>query len=136
MMLRRLAAALLAAHGVIHLIGFLALWRITEMEGFAYRTTVLGGSVELGGTGALVLGLAWLVIAIGFVVAAVGTWRRATWGLGLTAALAIASLAICVLYLPDAAAGIAVNVAILGAVAWATVDHRPSASLDAEGSRS
>lgn len=119
-MLRYLATAALAAHGLIHLIGFVVPWRIAEVEGFAYRTTAFGGSVELGATGVQVVGLAWLAIAVGFVVAAVGVWRRSASALGLTAALAVASLAVCVLGLPETVAGIVVNVAILVAVTWAT----------------
>lgn len=48
MILRSVAAAVLAVHGLIHLIGFLVPWPIAQVEGFAYRTTALGGSVELG----------------------------------------------------------------------------------------
>ncbi len=118
MIVRLLAAALLAAHGLIHLIGFLVPWQIAQVEGFAYRTTALGGSVELGTIGAQLVGLAWLAIAVGFVVAAVGVWRRSAWALGLTGALAIASLLVCVLGLPETVAGIVVNVAILAAAAW------------------
>jgi len=132
MVLRRLAAALLAVHGLIHLIGFLVPWRIAQVEGFAYRTTTLGGSVELGTTGAQVVGLAWLAIAVGFVVAAVGVWRRSAWALGLTAALGTASLVACVLGLPETVAGIVVNVAILAAVAWTTFSRRGDAGSVAE----
>lgn len=120
MILRSVAAAVLAVHGLIHLIGFLVPWRIAQVEGFAYRTTALGGSVELGTTGAQVVGLAWLKIAVGFVVAAVGVWRRSAWALGLTAALATASLVV-------------VNVVILATVAWAAFGQRGDAGSIAEG---
>jgi hypothetical protein len=124
MILRLVAAALLAVHGLIHLIGFVVPWRIAEAEGFAYRTTALGGSVELGTTGAQLVGLAWLAIAVGFVVASIGVWRRSAWALGLTVALAIASLFVCALGLPETVAGIVVNVAILAVAAWATFSRR------------
>ena len=129
MRLRALAATVLALHGVIHLIGFVVPWRIAQVEGFAYKTTALGGSVSLGETGALVLGVAWLALAIGFVVAAVGVWRARPWALSLTAALAVGSLVACVLGLPEAIAGIVVNVGILGAVAWAGYRGRSQASV-------
>jgi hypothetical protein len=124
MILRSLAAAVLAVHGLIHLIGVLVPWRIAQVEGFAYRTTALGGSVELGATGVMIVGLAWLAIAVGFVVAAVGVWRRSAWALGLTAALATASLGVCVLGLPETVAGIVVNVAILAAAVWVAFIRR------------
>jgi hypothetical protein len=132
MILRLLVAAVLAAHGLIHLIGFLVPWRIAQVEGFAYRTTALGGSVELGATGAQVVGVAWLAIAVGFVVAAVGVRRRSAWALWLTAALGTASLVVCVLGLPETVAGIVVNVAILAAVAWTTFSRRGDAGSVAE----
>lgn len=116
-MLRIAAAAVVAAHGLIHLIGFVVPWGISSVEGFAYRTTALGGAVALGDTGARAIGFVWLACAIGFVVAGLGIWRRATWSLPLTAALAVVSIAVCVLGLPETSAGIAVNAAILGTVA-------------------
>ena len=135
MVLRSLAAAALAAHGLIHLIGFLVPWRIARVEGFAYRTTALGGTLELGATGALIVGLAWLAIAVGFVVAAAGVWRRSSWALGLTGALAIASLVVCVLGFPETVAGIVVNVAILAAVVWMTISDRAQAGSIVERGR-
>jgi hypothetical protein len=132
MILRLLAAAVLAVHGLIHLIGFVVPWRVVQVEGFPYRTTALGGSVELGATGVMIVGVAWLAIAVGFVVAAVGVWRRSAWALGLTAALTTASLVICVLGLPETVAGIAVNVAILAAAVWVAFIRRADPGSVAE----
>jgi hypothetical protein len=123
---RRIAAVVLALHGLVHLIGFVVPWRLVEVEGFSYRTTVLSGAIELGETGSLVIGLAWLAVAVGFIVAAVGIWGARAWAVPLAGVLAAASLAICVLGLPETVAGIVVNVAILGAVAWAVPTRRAS----------
>ena len=117
-MLRIAAGAVVAAHGLIHLIGFVVPWGIASVEGFAYRTTALGGAIALGDTGARAVGIVWLACAVGFVVAGLGIWRRASWAAPLTAALAGVSVAVCVLGLPETSAGIVVNAAILGAVAW------------------
>lgn len=68
-MLRVLAAVALALHGLIHLIGFVVPWRIAVVEGFPYRTTAINGAVQLGDAAARMTGLAWLALAIGFVVA-------------------------------------------------------------------
>jgi hypothetical protein len=65
------------------------------------------------------VGILWLACAIGFIVAAVGIVRRSTWALPLTAILAIVSLMVCLVGLPETAMGIAVNVAILAGGAWA-----------------
>jgi hypothetical protein len=120
-MIRTLAAGFLAAHGLIHLIGFVVPWGIAQVEGFPYRTSALAGAVALGETGARAVGVAWLVLAVGFVIAGAATWRREAWAPLLTAVLAIASIVVCVLGLPEAAFGIVVNVAILVALGWAAV---------------
>jgi hypothetical protein len=120
-MTRTFAAALLAAHGLIHLIGFVVPWGIAQVEGFPYRTSALAGAIALGEPGARLVGVAWLVLAIGFVVAGVAVWRRAAWAAPLTAALAIGSIVVCTLGLPEAAFGIVVNVAILAALGWMAV---------------
>ena len=125
-MLRIAAATVVVAHGLIHLIGFVVPWGIATIEGFPYRTTALGGAIALGDAGARLVGIAWLACAVGFVVAGLGIWQRASWALPLTAALAVVSIAVCVLGLPEAIAGIVVNSAILGAVAWASL-ARPRA---------
>ena len=117
-MLRIAAAAVVAAHGLIHLIGFVVPWGIATIEGFPYRTVVLGEAVELGDFGARAIGVVWLACAVGFVVAGLAIWRRAPWALALTAALASVSIGLCVLGLPETVAGIVVNAATLGAVAW------------------
>lgn len=74
--------------------------------------------MEIGDSGARLIGLVWLALTVGFVIAGYGVWRGEPWALGLTGVLAIASLVVCVLGLPEAVAGIAINVVILGAVAY------------------
>jgi hypothetical protein len=118
-MIRLAGAALVALHGAIHLIGFVVPWRLATIDGFPYRVTALGGMTDLGDVGARVLGIVWLACAVGFIVAGVGIGRRAPWALPLTAVLAAVSLVVCVMGLPETAAGIVVNVGILSAVAWA-----------------
>jgi hypothetical protein len=119
-----LAAVGLSLHGLIHLIGFTALAGIAVVDGFAYRTTVLGGAVSIGDAGARILGVAWLLLAVGFVLAAAGVLRRAPVARRALAPLAIASSVACALALPEAAFGIAFNVAILVALAWSS--RRPA----------
>lgn len=117
-MIRRLAAVGLALHGLIHVIGFVVPWRIATLEGFAYRTTALDGGLNLGAAGAQVIGLLWLALTVAFLVAGYGVWRGAPWALGLTGVLAIASLVVCVLGLPETVAGVAINLVILAALAY------------------
>ena len=89
-MIRALGAAVLAAHGLLHLIGFVVPWRIAVVDGFADRTTALGGVLALGDGGArilvCVLGLpetgAGIVVNLGILAAL--AW--AAFGRGRTAA--------------------------------------------------
>jgi len=124
--IRAFVTVVLAAHGLIHLIGFVVPWRIATLDGFAYRTTAFGGQLSLGETGAQILGLAWLAVAVGFLVAATGIWRAAPWAVPMAGLLAVASLAVCVLGLPETSAGIVVNLALL--VGIAAVALRPGRS--------
>jgi hypothetical protein len=121
---KALGAAVLAAHGLIHLIGFVVPWRIAAVDGFAHRTTALGGSIPLGDAGAQLVGVAWLVLAAGFVLASVATWRGAPWAPALTAVLAVASIVACVLGLPETVAGIALNAGILAVLARTALGRR------------
>ncbi len=118
LMIRRIAAPLLALHGVIHLIGFVTPWRIATLEGFAYRTTVFNGASDVGDVGARVIGLVWLGLTFGFLAAGYGVWRRARWSVGVTGVLAVVSLIVCVLGLPEAGAGAAIDGVILAGMAY------------------
>jgi hypothetical protein len=124
--LRFVAAVVLVAHGAIHLIGFVVPWKVATLDDFPYRTTALAGSIELGDPGARAIGFLWLLLALGFVAAGIGVWRRAGWSLPVLAALSITSLAVCILGLPESVAGIVLNAAILALlVMHALVEHRP-----------
>ncbi len=118
LMIRRIAATVLALHGVIHLIGFVTPWRIATLEGFTYRTTVFNGAWDIGGAGVQALGLVWLGLTFGFLVAGYGIWRGERWAVGLTGVLAIVSLVVCALGLPEAVAGVVIDAVILAAVAY------------------
>lgn len=126
--MRSAAALVLALHGVVHLIGLVTPWRLATMEGFAYRTTILGG-VDIGDLGVRVLGVAWLVVTVGFLAAAFSMWRHARWALRLTSVVAIGSLVVCVLWLPETAAGVALDVAILVVVGFVAVRRDSTAPV-------
>jgi hypothetical protein len=127
--IRRIAAILLALHGVIHLIGFVTPWRIATLEGFAYRTMILNGTLDVGDAGVRVVGLVWLGLTLGFLAAGYGVWRGERWAVALTGGLAVVSLVLCMLGLPETVAGIGINAVILAAVAYVVfvrdTDKRP-----------
>jgi hypothetical protein len=117
-MIQRTAAVLLALHGVIHLIGFVSPWRIATLQGFAYRTTAFNGGLDIGDVGVRVIGLVWLGLTLGFLAAGFGVWSGVPWAVGLTGVLATVSLIVCVAGLPETAAGVAIDVAILATVSY------------------
>ena len=116
---RRAAAVFLGLHGLVHLMGFAAAWQLATLSEIAYRRTVFNGALEVGDAGTRLLGIGWLVVAPAFLVAAYGLWRARPWALPVTVVVAAVSLAICVLGLPDAYRGVAIDVGVLVAVAVA-----------------
>jgi hypothetical protein len=116
-MLRVVLPLLLAFHGLIHLVGFVVPFRLVDVQEYPYSTTAAWGRIELGAQGARLLGVAWLLNAAAFALAAAGTWWQAAWATPLTVAAAALSLLLCVAGAPAAAPGLAVNVALLAGLA-------------------
>ena len=134
-MLSIAAAVLLAVHGLIHLIGFVVPLQIATVDGFPYRTTVLAGYLAVGEIGARAVGGLWLVCAVGFVVAGLALWRGEPRTMPLVVGLAIASLVLCVLGLPESAFGVVVNVAILAVAAYLVLTWQATAGFAQRGQR-
>jgi hypothetical protein len=106
-------SALLIAHGVAHLVGFAVPWRLISTPDVPYRTTLLGGAIDVGDAGARAVGILWLVAAAGFVL--LGSAGIAGWSVRSPLYVALVlSLTLCVLGWPDARIGVWVNVMLLG----------------------
>jgi hypothetical protein len=112
-MWQMLASLFLLVHGLIHLIGFIGYWKITQIQGFAYPTSPLAG--RIAATPGLVrfLGVLWLVAAIGFVAGAIGLFTHQSWWRPVILIMALLSLVIRALGWPDAQMGVFINIAIL-----------------------
>lgn len=106
-------AVLLALHGLVHLLGFVVPFRLAQIEGFPYSTSVFGGRVELGETGVRVGGVLWLLAAAAFVAAAVGLWLLQPWWWGLAFGVTVVSAVLCALWIPVSWAGLAIDAALL-----------------------
>jgi hypothetical protein len=119
--IRGAAAIVLVLHGLVHALGFVALWQLAELEGIAYRTTVLDGRLEIGDTGTRILGLAWLALVPAFVVAAYGVATGRRWALPVVGLVAAASLVVSILGLPDSRPGLMIDVAILAVAGYLTL---------------
>ncbi len=112
-----IAALILVLHGAIHLMGTTVYLKVATIDGLAYKTTVLGGRVDLGDSGIRLLGALWAVPAIAFVGAALALvfgWEA--WGPALLAATLV-SLVLAVLDWEVAFIGAIIDIGIL-AVVW------------------
>ena len=78
-----------------------------------YRTTILGGTIDIGDGGIKAIGLAWLVLSVLFVVAAAATLMRATWWPPFVYTAVGLSTALRVLGWPDARLGLIANAVVL-----------------------
>jgi len=72
-LLTYVVTVVLVAHGIVHLLGTAVYLELAEVANFTYKTTLLGGAVDIGAAGMRVLGVLWAVAAVGFVAAAWGT---------------------------------------------------------------
>jgi hypothetical protein len=112
-----IATVVLALHGLIHLIGTAAYLKLADVQGFPYKTTVLGGYWDLGQAGISFFGVLWTVAAIGFVVAAIAFFIHLTWWRSALLWVTLLSLMLTALDWGNAYAGILINSVIL-AVLW------------------
>ena len=112
-MLHIFVAIGLVLHGLIHLIGFVVNWELVTLKDMPYKTTVLAGKISVGDNGIRILGVLWLLAAIGYVVAGVGLLLLAPWWFGITLWVTVLSLVLCILGWPDAQFGVYIDLVIL-----------------------
>jgi hypothetical protein len=111
--MRFVLAAVLAAHGVAHLVGFVSSWKLATLAELPYKTTVFAGRFDLGDAGIRVYGALWLLAAVAMWIAAIAIGTAASGAMRLTMFALVASLALCIAGWPDSRIGVAVNVAFL-----------------------
>jgi hypothetical protein len=120
-----IAALILVLHGAIHLMGTAVYLKLGQIQGLAYKTTVLDGRVDLGESGIRVFGVLWMVAAIAFGVAALAlvlgweTWRP------ILLAATLVSLLVAALDWEVAFTGAIVDLGIL-IVAWVVPRMAPA----------
>jgi hypothetical protein len=107
--MRVVLACLLLGHGIAHLPGFLVGWQLASFPELPFRTTVIANTVDVGFAGARIVGAAWMIASLMFVVLAVTVaLRPAGWPQALPVAIALSAV-LCVLGWPDARLGLAMN---------------------------
>ena len=111
------AAGILGAHGVGHVLGWMPAWGIAQFEGVSSRSWLLTGIAGDGGA-RLAAGVLFVVPTVGFVVAAAGLLLGMPWWRQVAIASAAVSLTATALY-PGAfttgatVGSVAVNVVVL-----------------------
>ena len=113
---RLLLAVVVALHGLVHLMGTAAYLRLAQVQALPYKTTVLGGRLDLGAGGTAAFGVLWALCALGFLAAAMALVAQWPWWSHALVSAALLSLGLTILDVGVAYAGVAVNVAILGVV--------------------
>lgn len=108
-----IASIVLVLHGLIHLMGTAVYMKLTTIEGFAYKTSLLDGRWDLGEGGIRVFGALWALAAIGFVVAAVALVAGWGWWQPVLVGVTLFSLVLTVLDWSNAFAGAIINIVIL-----------------------
>ncbi len=116
-MSQRAFALFVGLHGIVHVVGFTVPWGLGGPRGVDYSTSLLGGALEVGDLGVKLVGIVWLALAGALVGAAVLLWRRHPAALTLTFGLLLASMALCVLGLPESLYGLGIDVVLLGLLA-------------------
>lgn len=106
-----LAAAILLAHGLAHVVGFVGPWRLSPRV--PYKTTVLAGRMELGNLGTKIVGLVWLLLTIDFALVAWGAYAGAAWWPLAAVATALISLVLCLLTWSETKVGAFVDIGIV-----------------------
>jgi hypothetical protein len=110
---RIVLAVMLLAHGVAHLPGFLVSWQLRSFPELPYRTTILGGAVDVGAGSVKAIGLVWLLLSALFVAIAAAALMRATWWPQSVYVAVGLSTALCVVGWPETRLGLVANAAIL-----------------------
>jgi hypothetical protein len=113
-----IAALVLIAHGFIHLIGTIVYMKLGEIQGFNYKTTLLGGRWDLGVNGIRSFGALWIFPAVGFIVIGIALLMNLSWWRSMLLPVTLFSLILTDVDWNIAYAGLIVNIAILGLVWW------------------
>ncbi|MGE5926622.1 MAG: ABC transporter permease [Gemmatimonadota bacterium] len=110
-------AVFLALHGFAHFVGFAGSFGLAES--IPYKTTILGGTVDLGDMGIRAFGALWLLAGGAFLVASAAAMTNQEWWLKALLAAATFSLVLSLMALPEARIGVLLDVLILAtAGAW------------------
>ena len=128
---RLIGSILFILHGLIHMMGTATYLRLAEIEGLAYKTTLLAGRWEVGQGGMVVFGFLWAIAGLGFTAAGVIWLSGKSFPRVLIMGIASLSLLLTLLDVESAYAGAAISgillVLALAAPWFRTIFRQPSA---------
>ena len=106
-------AVLMALHGIAHLVGFAGSFQLASPGTIPYKTTILAGKLDIGGPGVRAMGVFWLLAAVAFL--AVAGAALVSWPGWVLAGIGVSlfSLLLCVVAMPDAWIGAAINLLLV-----------------------
>lgn len=121
---RYLVLALFVFHGLIHVMGFAAVWQLGQFNTVSNIPTL---PPYLTATSPLVagLGILWLAAALIFLAAAAGLAMSSPWWRIVAAVASLLSLLLCVMWWNDAKFGAVIDSAILVGLTISTWLTRP-----------
>jgi hypothetical protein len=117
--MRWLLSTFIAAHGIAHLVGFAVSWRLIQSAEVPFTTTLLNGRWDVGERGIRIVGGVWLAVAMACVIAAGSLATETLWAWRAVTLAVAASLVLCLVSLPAARIGLAVNLALVALLASA-----------------
>jgi hypothetical protein len=109
-------ALLLAAHAVAHLPGFLMAWNLLAVPETPFKTTVLGGRVDLGVPGIRLVGVAWLMTGVLVALAAIAVFRNSVEAYAVAWCAVAVSTAMTAVGWPDSKTGLVLNLVIIASL--------------------
>lgn len=112
-MIRIFISILLFIHGLIHLLGFVVNWKISDIEEMSYKTTVLYGLIDVGEKGIKFIGVLWLIIALSFIISAIWILTLSQGTLIPLFIVTIFSIILCIIGLPESLAGLVFNIVLI-----------------------
>lgn len=114
--MRILLALFLAAHALAHVPGFLAGWNLLKVPESPFKTTVLGGRVDLGLWGIRFVGVVWLATGVLMACAAYAVLRNTPDAYPLAWTAFGVSVAMTIVGWPDSKIGVLANGIVLVAL--------------------
>ncbi|MDX1614486.1 MAG: hypothetical protein R3300_09260 [Candidatus Promineifilaceae bacterium] len=111
-------AAVAVAHGIVHLLGFIAYWPLATLRELPYKTELLGGRWQLSPLAMRLYSVLWLLAAVGFILSGAGLVLRQPWWPNAMLTTSVLSLIVGLLDLEQAWIGVLIDIL---AVAFAIV---------------